>query len=35
MCAIFRFTQGAGAQLGVTQRWLGAGEINEPDTREV
>lgn len=35
VCAIFRFTRGAGAQLGVTGRWLGAGESNEPDSREV
>lgn len=33
--AIFRFTQEAGAQLGVTRRCLGAGESNEPDSREV
>lgn len=35
VCAMFRIKQGAGAQLGVTGRWLGAGESNEPDSREV
>ncbi|XP_030355836.1 TOG array regulator of axonemal microtubules protein 2-like [Strigops habroptila] len=35
VCAMFRFAQGAVAQLRVPRGWLGAGASNEPDIREV